>query len=157
MHLIERAIMKPDYTEPDPKQRQQPDRRKAPTIWGSLRFGGRRQGARREGEGEDTYVDQPARHVTLLVGVILGCSILDALLTLLYIEQGGSEANPLMAVAIDSGEVWFVAFKMLLTVIGAVMLAIHQNFRMGLRGLYSMAVLYIALLFYHGILWLEHL
>jgi len=157
MHLIERAIMKSDPTEADPEQRQQFDRRKATTIWGSLRFGGRRQSARRAGEGEDIYVDQPARRVTLLVIVILGCSILDALLTLLYLEQGGSEANPIMAVAIDSGQAWFVAFKMLLTVVGAVMLAIHQNFRLGLRGLYGMAIIYVALLFYHGILWLEHL
>ena len=147
--------MKPDYTEPYPQQRQQLDRRKATSIWGILRFGGRRQSARREEEGEDIYVDQPARHVTLLVSMILGCSILDALLTLLYLEQGGSEANPFMAVAIDAGQVWFVTLKMLLTVIGAMMLAIHQNFRLGLRGLYGIALIYVALLLYHGLLWLK--
>lgn len=134
------------------EQRQRTDRRKGTTLWGSLRYG-RRQGARRAGEGQDTYVDQPARHVTALVSVILVCSILDALLTLLYIQRGGGEANPIMALAIDSGMTTFVAIKMLLTAFGAVMLAIHQNFRLGLQGLYGMAVIYIALLLYHGIFW----
>ncbi len=94
--------MQSEHTEPYPEQRERTDRRKQMTLWGSLRFYGRRQSARREGEGEDTYVDQPAQRVTLLVYVILGSSVLDALLTLLYIERGG-EANPIMAIAINSG------------------------------------------------------
>jgi hypothetical protein len=149
--------MQSPHTGPYSERRQRPDRRKKTTFWGSLRFGGRRRGARRVGEGEATYVDQPARRVTLLVSVILGCSILDALLTLLYIEQGGSEANPIMAVTINWGHAWFLALKMLTTIIGISMLAIHQNFCLGLRGLYGMAIIYMALLFYHGILWFGHL
>ncbi len=46
---------------------------------------------------------------------------------------------------------------MLLTAVGIVMLAIHQNFRLGLRGLYGMAIIYLALLVYHGILWIDYL
>jgi hypothetical protein len=149
--------MESDDTEAYPERRQQLDRRKATTLWESLRLGGQRQGARRAGEGENIYVDQPARRITLLVLIILGCSILDALFTLLYIGRGGSEANPIMAIAIDSGQTWFVALKMLLTVVGTVMLAMHQNFRLGLRGLYGIAIMYVALLFYHGLLWLAHL
>ncbi len=135
------------------EQRQRTDRRKRATFWGSLRFYGRRQGARRIGEGEDTYVDRPARQVTILVCVITACSILDALLTLLYIERGGSEANPIMALTIHLGPAIFVGLKMLLTIAGVVLLAIHQNFRLGLRGLYSMAAVYVILLAYHGMLW----
>ncbi len=149
--------MESQHTQPYPEQRQRTDRRKGNTLWGSLRFYGRRQGARRTGEGQDIYVDQPARRVTMLVTVILACSILDALLTLLYIQRGGGEANPIMAVAIDSGMTSFVAIKMLLTAFGVVMLAIHQNFRLGSQGLYGMAVIYIALLLYHGILWTDQL
>ncbi len=148
--------MESQRTRKEPKQRQRTDRRKRSTLWGSLRYG-RRQGARRSGEGQDTYVDQPARRVTMLVSVILVCSILDALLTLLYIQRGGAEANPIMAAAINSGMTLFVATKMLLTAFGAIMLAIHQNFRLGSQGLYGMAVIYIALLLYHGILWTNQL
>jgi hypothetical protein len=147
--------MKSEHTESYPEQREGPDRRKQTTLWGSLQYNGRRQGARREGEGEETYVDQPARRVTLLVYVILGCSVIDALLTLLYIERGGGEANPVMAIAINWGLSWFVALKMLMTAVGLIMLAIHQNFRLGLRGLYGMAIIYLALMVYHGILWIQ--
>jgi hypothetical protein len=156
--VIKKVVSMPSKrSEPYPEQRQCPDRRSKTTLWGSLRLGGQRQGARREGEGEDTYIDQPARHVTLLVSIILGSSILDALLTLLYLERGGGEANPLMAVAIHSGHAWFVALKMLLTIVGVIMLAIHQNFRLGLRGLYGLTIIYMALLVYHSVLWFDQL
>lgn len=148
--------MESEHTRHGPEQRQRTDRRKRSTFWDSLRYG-RRKGARREGEGQDTYVDQPTRHVTMLVSVILACSILDALLTLLYIQRGGGEANPIMALAIDSGMTTFVAIKMVLTAFGAIMLAIHQNFRLGSQGLYGMAFIYMALLFYHAILWTDQL
>ena len=147
--------MRSDHTEPYPEQRQGDERRQPTSIWSILRLGGQREIARREGEGEETYVDRPARRVTLLVSIILSSSILDACLTLRYIELGGGEANPIMAVAINSGEAWFVALKMALTVIGVILLAIHQNFRLGLRGLYAMGAIYIALLFYHGVLLLH--
>jgi hypothetical protein len=44
---------------------------------------------------------------------------------------------------------------MLMTAVGLIMLAIHQNFRLGLRGLYGMAIIYLALMVYHGILWIQ--
>lgn len=137
--------------------RQRYDRRSWNSVWESLRFHGRRRGARRFGEGEDTYVDQPTRRVIILSCVIMGCSILDALLTLLYIERGGSEANPAMALAIDYGLGMFVGIKMVMTIFGVCTLALHQNFRLGLRGLYGMAILYAILLIYHGFIWLGEL
>jgi hypothetical protein len=89
-----------------------------------------------------------------MVGIITMCSLLDALFTLLYIERGGVEANPLMALAINLGVRTFVGLKMGLTGVGTVLLALHQNFRLGLRGLYSIVLTYLVLLAYHGFLWL---
>jgi hypothetical protein len=89
-----------------------------------------------------------------MVYLITVCSLLDALFTLLYIERGGGEANPLMARAIGLGARTFVGLKMALTGIGTVLLALHQNFRGGLRGLYVIVLIYLFLLVYHGFLWL---
>jgi Domain of unknown function (DUF5658) len=139
------------------ERRQRHDRRQCNNVWASFRFSGRRQGARRYGEGENTYVDRPARHVIILTCTIVFCSIFDALLTLLYIERGGGEANPVMAVAIDFGTTAFVGLKMALTIVGIALLAVHQNFRLGLRGLYGMTIIYLVLLTYHGIIWLGEL
>jgi hypothetical protein len=139
------------------ERRKRHDRRQCNNVWASFRFSGRRQGARRNGEGENTYVDRPARHVIILAYTIIFCSILDALLTLLYIERGGGEANPVMAMAIDFGMTAFVSLKMALTIFGIGLLTLHQNFRLGLRGLYGIAILYLLLLAYHGIIWLGEL
>jgi hypothetical protein len=83
-------------------------------------------------------------------------SVLDALFTLLYVNRGGGEANPLMDFAIQLGPTTFLLIKMGLTVLGVTILALHQNFRAGLRGLYGISCLYILLLGYHGVLWLYH-
>ena len=138
----------------DSERRKRHDRRQCNTVWASFRFSGRRQEARRYGEGENTYVDRPARHVIILAYMIISCSIFDALLTLLYIERGGGEANPVMAAAIDFSTTAFVGLKMALTIFGIALLAVHQNFRLGLRGLYAMTLIYLVLLAYHGLIWL---
>jgi hypothetical protein len=139
------------------ERRDRYDRRQGSSAWASFRLSGQRQASRRDGEGENTYVDRPARPVILLACMILFCSILDALLTLLYIERGGGEANPVMAVAIDFGTTAFVGHKMALTILGIGLLTLHQNFRLGLRGLYGMTIIYLVLLAYHGIIWLGEL
>jgi hypothetical protein len=138
-----------------PEKRRQGDRRSGrPTLRSVLRLRGQRKRARRAGEGHNTYVDHPHRHVVFMVWVITVCSILDALFTLLYLERGGNEANPIMALALSLGITTFVGLKMGLTGIGTVLLALHQNFRLGLRGLYSIVLVYLFLLAYHGFLWL---
>jgi hypothetical protein len=143
--------------QPEPRRRNRHDRRQRHNVWASFRFSGQRQGARRDGEGENTYVDRPAQRVIILAYVIILCSILDALLTLLYIERGGGEANPVMAVAIDVSTTAFVGLKMALTIFGICLLTLHQNFRLGLRGLYGMTIIYLVLLAYHGIIWIGEL
>lgn len=149
--------MKQQHCSQSSNRRSQLDRRQRPsTWWTSLRFHGRRRGARRAGEGHNTYVDRPTRRVTVLVYLITMFSVLDALFTLLYVNRGGGEANPLMDFAIQLGPTTFLLIKMGLTVLGVTMLALHQNFRAGLRGLYGISCLYILLLGYHGVLWLYH-
>ncbi len=151
--------MEPHQDDVDMLEQRQPgDRRQGPvTLWHSVQWRGRRYAGRRGGEGSNTYVDRPTRRVTLLVCALTLCSVLDALLTLLYLERGGSEANPLMALALQLGFTAFVGLKMGLTGLGVVFLALHQNFRLGLRGLYAMMLMYLALLAYHGLLWLREL
>ena len=134
----------------DVERRQLADRRSHPTtFWSIWRLGGRRKGFRRAGEAREAYVDCPSPRVLVLLSIVIGASVLDALLTLLYLHHGGAEANPLMAVAIKHGEARFVAIKMALTGIGAWLLAAHQHFPLALRGLYVLATGYVGLLLIH--------
>jgi hypothetical protein len=71
----------------------------------------------------------------------------------MHIQQGGHEANPIMEMAMNQGTTSFIAAKMALTSLGTVLLAIHQNFWLGIRGLYALALIYAGLLVYHLIIY----
>lgn len=94
------------------------------------------------------------RAVALVLFVVLS-SALDALLTLLYLQQGGSEANPIMVLALNHGTTAFVIFKMALTGFGALLLAINERAWLSRRSLQALALTYGVLLLYHGVIFLK--
>jgi Domain of unknown function (DUF5658) len=129
------------------------DRRRVPTTFRStLRWRGRRKRFRRAGEGRNAYVDCPAPRVVLLTLFVLLASIADAGLTLRYPEEGGGEGNPIMALVLTHGALRFLGLKMVLTGLGAWILAAHQQFRLAMRGLCGFALGYSLLLGYHGLI-----
>jgi Domain of unknown function (DUF5658) len=133
------------------ERRQQGDRRaRTTTFWSILRFRGRRKGFRRAGEAYKAYVDCPSQRVVMLVFFVLGASALDALCTLLFIQKGGREANPVMAVVLSYGHGPFVGIKMALTGISAWVLAAHHYFPLASRGLYMLVAGYVGLLLIHA-------
>ncbi len=139
--------------EPRFDRRQLPDRRRqATTLWQALRGRGRRRGFRRAGEGTNVYVDRVAPLGAGLALMVFTASALDAWLTLLYLAQGGQEANPFMAFVLQYGAVAFVVVKMALTGLGVWLLAAHQQFALARKGLQAVAAMYLLLMGYH--LWL---
>lgn len=138
------------------ERRWQSDRRAQPTtFWSALRFRGRRRAFRRAGEAARVYVDCPSQRVVVLLFFVVGASILDALCTLLFIQSGGDEANPLMSFVLTHGETPFVGIKMAATAIGAWFLAAHQYFPLAFKGLHALAAGYVALLFTHAVILLS--
>jgi hypothetical protein len=89
--------------------------------------------------------------VELAVLICVG-SLLDALLTLLHLEGGGSEANPLMYIALAHGTTLFVILKISITCVATWFLAVHQQFPLAYRGLHGLALGYGAILAYHLVL-----
>ena len=107
------ASMAPAPYGPALERRRLADRRTRPTTrWSALRWQGRRTGFRRAGEGRHGYVDGLARRTVALTLLVVVGSVLDAILTLLHLEDGGSEANPLMHVALTHGPTAFVVLKL---------------------------------------------
>jgi hypothetical protein len=137
------------------ERRWQPERRACPTtFWSTLRVGGRRRGFRRAGEASHSYVDCPSQDAVVLLFFVLGASVVDALCTLLFLQRGGGEANPIMALMLSYGQTPFVGIKMALTGIGAWFLVAHYYYPMAYKGLLALAGGYIALLLLHAvILW----
>jgi hypothetical protein len=89
--------------------------------------------------------------VVLALLIVVG-SVLDAVLTLLHLQDGGSEANPLMSLALAHGPTAFVALKLSLTGGAAWWLAAHQQWPLAQCGLHGLAFGYGVVLVYHLIL-----
>jgi hypothetical protein len=92
--------------------------------------------------------------VFLTVGIVIFSS-LDALFTLLHIESGAEEINPLMRLALLGGLPIFLGLKTWGTGLGALFLAMHQNFHISWIALHGVAIAYGTLLAYHAILFLR--
>jgi hypothetical protein len=138
------------------ERRWQLDRRVHPTtFWSSLRAYGRRKAFRRAGEASHVYADCASGRAVVLLFFVLGASALDALCTLLFLQRGGQEANPFMALVLSYGQTPFVGIKMAFTGIGAWFLVAHYYFPMAYRGLLGLASGYIGLLFLHAVILLS--
>lgn len=139
------------------ERRQQPDRRSEPTrAWtGLISFLRppeapplRRQAGRRATD-QIGYVDRYTRQDLALLLTIFLLNVADAFLTLLWLERGGREANPVMDFLLDIGPWAFLAQKCLVVGLWLVILVVHKNFRLARIGLYSALVVYGLLLIVH--------
>ena len=130
-------------------ERRRVDRRRRPTPLLSRYsvLGGRRAGERR-GDSCGHYVDRYEPWLVAAMVAIGALCALDAVFTLLYLQNGGSEANPIMARVIEWGPRPFLIVKCLVTNLGLLVLCMHKNFRYvkpvicGLLGVYALLFAY---------------
>jgi hypothetical protein len=119
----------------------------------------RRRGSRRAHEQSLTSTDWHEGRWLLIAVLILTLSIADAALTLLLLDHGALEENPVMAWAMHGDPGRFVAVKLALTAGGVVFLAVVARVRAFGRVPVG-SVLYAVLAGYAGLvayeLWLLH-
>ena len=93
-----------------------------------LLFNGRRENIRRDDDRLRVFFfDRYNPKLFAAITAILMLSICDALLTLILIENGSSELNPVMAFFLQYGLLTFIVAKYFLTSIGVVILLIFKN------------------------------
>ncbi len=93
-----------------------------------LLFNGRREGIRREDDRNKVFFfDRYNPKLFAAITAILMLSIFDALLTLILIDHGSSELNPVMAYFLQHGLLPFIVAKYFLTSSGVVILLIFKN------------------------------
>ena len=117
------------YVSSSYDQRRGPDRRtnnRARLKY--LLFNGRREQSRRnEDRSKAVIYDRYNPKLFLAITTILVLSILDAVLTLVVIQRGATELNPVMAYFLEFGTPTFIIAKYLLTSVGVFILLIFKN------------------------------
>jgi hypothetical protein len=128
-----------------------PDRRRRPTPRFSryTLWGGRRRGGRRAGETEGIFVDQYSRRLLLVMLWIALMNAGDSFFTLLHLQSGGIELNPVAAAMLETGRFGFVVIKSLVITIPLIVLTLHKSFPLARIGIWTAAAAYTALLVYH--------
>jgi len=111
----------------------------------------RRRAQRRNGSAV-TYDDYYEPSLLLLALSLMLLCILDAYFTLLLLQFGSTELNPLLAWALSEHVMLFFILKYGMTAACVILTVVHRNFRMfGLRGthiLLACLIIYLCLIQY---------
>jgi hypothetical protein len=137
-----------------PDRRILKDRRRHPTH-GLSRFilRGRRSGFRRnEDQGAGGYVDRYGSGLLFLLVLILGLNVLDIILTMMILEDGGREANPVVRLAIQFYGDRFWVWKFFLVSVPLILLCLHSKFRLVMPVLLGISAVYMAVILYQVLL-----
>lgn len=84
--------------------------------------------------------------------VITILNVLDAFFTLVYLQRGGSEANPIADWCIQRGPHFFIFIKTFVMGGALAILCLHKNFKRARVGILIGVGLYVLLTCYHLLL-----
>ena len=127
------------------------DRRKKPTplisrysLWGK-----RKAFRRKEDKLKGGYVDRYHPGMLFFLVLLAGLNIVDALFTLMILDQGGWEVNPVVhsVITILGDNFWIWKFSMVS--ISLVLLCMHSKFKVVKLSILFITLIYIGLLLHH--------
>jgi hypothetical protein len=126
-------------------------------VWWSVWYGSfnprRRTPPRRQDESRFHSLDWHSSHLLAVAIGILLLSVLDAFLTMLLLQGGANEVNPVMAALIYRSVAMFAALKMGMTGLGVLLMVFLARYRfMRLMrvewALYGVLIAYVSLICY---------
>lgn len=127
------------------------DRRQKPTpllskytIWGR-----RRSFRRKEDIEKGGYVDRYHPGVLFWLVLLAGLNIMDAFFTLIILDHGGWEANPIVhsVITILGDNFWIWKFG--LVSLSLMLLCLHSKFKIVKIFIIFITLIYLGILFYH--------
>lgn len=127
------------------------DRRREPTprVSRYSLVGGRRRGGRRGQEGDGSFVDLYGTKLWLLIFWVAAMNVADSYFTLVHLQAGGLEVNPVADRMLITGRTGFVLLKSGMIAVALVVLCVHKNFWLARVGLWTAAAVYTLLVIYH--------
>jgi hypothetical protein len=130
------------------------DRRRRPTQ-GLSKFilrGQRISFRRDEDRGAGGYVDRYGPGLLFLLVLILGLNVLDAFLTMMILEDGGWEMNPVVDFAIQLYGDQFWVWKFVTVSLPLILLCLHSKFRLVMHVLLGISAVYISVILFQVLL-----
>lgn len=132
------------------------DRRKtSPTLFNKYLITGRRRRSRRDDDSKSPkQFDRYSNKLLILIVVILVLSIIDAVFTILLIDKGAIELNPVMSFYINVSQIWFICIKYFLTSASLILLLFCNErmiFRIRIRVknlLYLFSIFFIIVIYW---------
>ena len=143
----------------DYDRRNLKDRRKQPTPGLSrYTFFGRRSRSRRKLDQErGGYTDRYSAGLFSILISIVSLNILDSLFTMIILDHGGWEVNPIVRSAIELYGDKFWVWKFLLLFISLILLCLHSNFGRIRTTIKTAGLIYIVVVLYQIFLISYHL
>jgi hypothetical protein len=115
---------------------------------------GQRGRVRRGEEREGSFVDLYGSGLLIALMWITLANVADSFFTLIHLQGGGTEINPIADFLLRAGLTRFVLLKSALVGMALLVLCVHKNFRIARIGLWTAAGAYTLLIAYHVALFL---
>jgi hypothetical protein len=126
------------------------ERRKKPTpalsrftLWGQ-----RTTFRRKEDRATGGYVDRYHSGLLFILTMFVGLNILDAWFTMIILEDGGCEINPIVYSVITLYGDRFWVWKFCIVSIPLVLLCLHNKFKWGMQCILATSFVYIIVILY---------
>ena len=132
------------------EKRIQKDRRTQPTPGLSryILFGQRKGFRRRVDQEKGVYVDRYSSGLFFILVFIIGLNVLDALLTMMILETGGRELNPIVQSVIDLWGEKFWIWKFAIVSFSMVLLCLYSRFKRVMAVCIGSGLIYLAVILY---------
>jgi hypothetical protein len=126
------------------------DRRKRPTpALSRYTLWGRRERFRRdEDQKRGGYVDRYSSGLLFLLVLIVGLNVLDGLFTMMILDNGGWEFNPIVRSVIQLYGDRFWVWKFAIVSVPLILLCIHNKFRMVMPIILGISVINIVIVLF---------
>lgn len=117
-------------------------------------FAGNRESVRRREDRKESYsIDRYSYKLLMLILLIIFLSMCDGVLTLILLDKGAVEINPVMAYSLNHGPMVFFGVKYLLTTFSLLIILIHSNTylfqtRLRTKALFGMIIIPFLLVIY---------
>jgi hypothetical protein len=110
--------------------------------------GRRRTFRRKEDQKRQSYVDRYGSGLLFLLTWVAGLNVLDALLTMMILDDGGWEANPVVRSVIRLYGDGFWIWKFGMVSVPLILLCLHSKFRMVLTIVFCISALMTCVVLY---------